>query len=123
MARLILDAHSLVAWLQQALINVIFTVKTCPTWSTVALVAIDEVLADGPVKARLRAALIHLHLTEISHKTWPAAACEIDSRPIHTCASVETQGEIQRRLQTNILVNVTVLPSETISTYAGVFIQ
>lgn len=31
MARLILDAHSLVAWLQQALINVIFTVKTCPT--------------------------------------------------------------------------------------------
>lgn len=31
MARLILDAHSLVAWLQQALINVIFTVKACPT--------------------------------------------------------------------------------------------
>jgi len=50
-------------------------------------------------------------------------ASEVGPWSVHTCPSIETQGEIKRRLQTHILVNVTVLPSETICTYTGIFVQ
>lgn len=69
-------------------LNIVFTQDSIKARSAVTHKAIDVILAEGSVAARLAGTLIHLSLTSLPFKTWAALTGETVN-VIHTRASIQ----------------------------------